>query len=87
MKINPIENKVTIPIEDLARVQSLLVESIREIRKAYTLPMNKYHPNGPMTRSDHAQANIIEIGQLLGIDMQVGRTRGCDLDVRNQDES
>ena len=87
MKIKPKTSEVVIPISNLGRIYDLLIDSIRAVRKAHNLPMNKYQRSGLMNEADHAQYSLIEIGELLNMDMGVeSPTRGCELDVRNKDE-
>ena len=81
MKYNPSLDAAVIPMDELKSIGTLLLDALVEIRNAYELPLDKYERSGPLTRSDHAQKGIIEIGDRLGIEL--GARWGNEIDLRD----
>lgn len=81
MKYSPELDAMIISAEKIKRAGLFLLSAIAEIRKAYDLPLDKYErESGGLTPSDHAQKNIIDIAECLGIEL--GAKWGNEIDVR-----
>lgn len=80
MKYSPQLKAMIIPIDKIETAGHFLLSAIVEIRQAYNLPLDKYERSGPLEKSDHAQRNIIDVAECLGIEL--GARWGNELDVR-----
>ena len=82
MKYNLKLKAAVIPIDTLDRVGGLLLDTLAAIRAAYNLPLDKYELQGGLGQADHAQRDVIEIAEQLGIEL--GARWGNEIDLRDR---
>lgn len=81
MKYDPVKKEFVIPVDDMQTTAGLLLEALRSVRETAGLPLDRYEKTpGLLTPADHAQKNILDAAELLGVDF---RARwGNELDLR-----
>ena len=82
MKYHIQSKGLTIGYTDLEYAAQMFLWSIKQIRIACNLPLDKYtRDGGLLTDADHAMRGIIEGADRIGIDL--GARWGNELDVRD----
>ena len=66
---------------DLQRSATMFRSALRNIRKLAGLPLDRYARTGPLAPADHAQRDVIEGAEVLGIDL--GGRWGNEIDLRD----
>lgn len=80
MTYNPKTNTLRVRPEDMQRAYDSLMWSLKNIRLAAGLPLDRYDRPGPLEAVDFAQKGILEAAEALGIEID-GRW-GNELDLR-----
>ena len=78
---DPTRKVFLVPADDLEAVSGFLRLAMREIRQLAGLPLDKYERHGLLLPPDHAQRNLIEAAECLGIDFG-GARWGNEIDLR-----
>ncbi len=85
MKYHPKLKAAIIPMTHYEAVGFLLLDALVDIRQAYDLPLDKYKRVGLLDQSDHAQRNILDIAEALGIEL--GAKWGNEIDLRGREKN
>jgi len=80
MKYHAPTKKLIIDLDALEYVSLSLLNAMKHIRQSEGLPLEPYKRDCALTDADHAQKNLIDAADRLGIDL--GARWGNELDLR-----
>lgn len=80
LKYHAPSGRLLLPADILAKTAHNLLQSMRRIREAAGLPLDRYDSPGQMTPADYAQQSLVTIARDLGINL--GAEWYNDIDLR-----
>lgn len=75
------KDRFTVQHSDLQRSAAMFRSALQNIRKLAGLPLDRYARPCPLAPADHAQRDVIEGAEVLGIDL--GGRWGNEIDLRD----